>query len=460
MTDLVMLPQPEELEITPVRQSSTRGLSILDMSEAVYLRIDRLAELYALSSFNSSKNPKSKADYMLIMLKGLELSIKPMSAVDLISIINGKPVLDAKGMLALVKDSGLLEAIKIDSTDEYCRVTMTRKGEAPHTEEFSLADARKFKTMEYGKTISLSEKANWVSQPRTMLKWRAVTAGCRAVFPDIIGGLYTHEEMDTDAVVHEDGSMTISTPSPKQLPANTTPLTPWHEDKAKIAAIVNMAIEKGYGDDEASLLKLLGKQWADFETGKQAFLAIEAEHNILAEALQTPSIWSKNAEAILGDMLKFHFNRPFSDIFTLPETDFNHDLSVYSTANSAWGKLIPAAIKAGWAVTSSHITHVAGKGEKNQGARLEFDTAIGKISIFSRQSFVKMVGEPFGKKFGIATMEPGELVIDPVLIEWETNKAGHRAIVSAKPVTPINEHIEQAIANVINGLDNDDEPSF
>jgi hypothetical protein len=66
-------------------------------------------------------------------------------------------------------------------------------------------DAKRMKTTEYkdGKkeTISLADKYNWKQMPQIMMKWRAVAACARVVFPDVVLGLYTPDEMgaNTDA---------------------------------------------------------------------------------------------------------------------------------------------------------------------------------------------------------------------------------------------------------------------
>ena len=190
-----------QLQLTDVPVNSG-PLTILTMSSEQVQRIKLLAEMYAASTFNRSDSPLGQGDYFLIMLKGIELGISPTSSVDLMSIIQGKPVLDAKGILALVKGKGLLADIEMggDGTSYYC--TMKRKGESSaHKEVFTIEDAAR---------LGLATKSNYKKQPKTMLKWRAVTACARVVFPDIIGGLYTHEEIDpNNTIVLEDGSMVI-----------------------------------------------------------------------------------------------------------------------------------------------------------------------------------------------------------------------------------------------------------
>lgn len=213
--------------------------SIVTMTDETVKRVKLLAQMLETSSFNNSRNPMKQGDYFLIMLKGLAVGLDPIIAVDFISVIQGKPVIDGKGLLALIlnaKKRGEVEDIIIDSQEEYCTVTIKRKGMTAHSETFTLADARRMKTTSWEngqkQTIPLIEKDNWKQQPRTMLKWRAVAACARAHCADIIGGLYSKEEItDGDIEVLEDGTMNLLAPQPKQsaptnitrLPANNRP---------------------------------------------------------------------------------------------------------------------------------------------------------------------------------------------------------------------------------------------
>ena len=209
---------------TSIATRKTR--TFFDLTPDEFDRLEKMAEMFAASTFNRNHKGESSlttGDYFLIMLKGMELGISPMAAIDMIDVINGKPVLSAKGMLALVQSSGELVDIQIEGDDTYCSVALIRRGQSAHTEIFSMEDARKFQTREYGKVIPLSEKHNWKSQPRTMLKWRAVANAVRAVFPDRIGGMYTHEELDDgNVLVQPDGSMQIISPQQPILPASSS----------------------------------------------------------------------------------------------------------------------------------------------------------------------------------------------------------------------------------------------
>jgi hypothetical protein len=275
--------------------------TIFDLNELELSRLKLMAQMYAASSFNNSKYPQKEGDFFLIMLKGIELGIMPMAAVDSINIIAGKPVLDAKGMLGLVKSSGLLEDIEIDSNAGRCIVTIKRIGNSEQIVGFSMEDAKTYKTMEWvdGKKIeiSLSEKSNWKSQPEVMLTWRCVMKALRLVFPDIVLGMLTPEEMDTDnTIVHADGSMEYTPPvvqkalpakteiskseQPAESAASSTPKA-WHEDVEALKKVLADCREKGWieGDTlnkaKSSFASLVGSEITSFETIEAASKAAE-----------------------------------------------------------------------------------------------------------------------------------------------------------------------------------------
>jgi hypothetical protein len=303
---IVLMPQPQAPVASNYRTTGhLKRRTILDLTPHEFERLQFMAKVYAASTFNS-KTAQSEGDFFLIMMKGLELGISPMAAVDTINIISGKPVLDAKGMLALVKSSGLLEDIQIDSTSERCIVTIKRVGNTEQMVSFTMEDAKRFKTYEKGGWIPLADKSNWKSQPTVMLKWRAVTSAMREVFPDVISGLYTPEELDSDTMVNDDGSMEIiSTPvietsTNKTISATNPPVSPrakkleetvaWHQESDKLRSALGHCQAKGWiegatmAEQLASFASLVGQEIVSFETGKASIDAAEAAATKAANA--------------------------------------------------------------------------------------------------------------------------------------------------------------------------------
>src|SRR5579864_4161072 len=147
---------------------------------------------------------------LAILIKGYELGLPPMEALVGIGVIEGKPAVSPQLMIALINRSGQLKDLVIEGDDKRCAVTMTRRGRKPHTETFTIDDARRMKSKDGdGNVISLADKYNWRQMPAVMLRWRAVSACARIVFPDVISGLYTADEMGADVTVDDEGAMQI-----------------------------------------------------------------------------------------------------------------------------------------------------------------------------------------------------------------------------------------------------------
>lgn len=143
---------------------------------------------------------KTEQQAIAIIMMGRELNLPPWQAINGINVIKGKPTVSPQLMVALVNRSGALENMVVDSQEEYCTVTMKRVGRTEHSETFTLKDAQK---------LNLTGKHNWRAQPKTMLKWRAIAACARVVFPDVICGIYTTEEINPDVLVDDHGNVEV-----------------------------------------------------------------------------------------------------------------------------------------------------------------------------------------------------------------------------------------------------------
>lgn len=175
-----------------------------------FSELREIASLVSASRWNGTS--ANTDNVLLIFLKGQALGLHPMTALDFIQIIQGKAVLSPQGMLALINRSGFMTAIQVDSTETACTVHMQR-GQTIHTETF---------TLEHAKGMGLVGKDNWKKQPAVMLKWRAISACCRVLFPDVIQGFYTIEEISPDTQVDEEGALLITQPSTPKLQAPVT----------------------------------------------------------------------------------------------------------------------------------------------------------------------------------------------------------------------------------------------
>lgn len=130
------------------------------------------------------------SDIMVILLAGREIGVPPVMALSKIHVIDGRPSMSAELMLALVLRSG--HELVIAHTDHLsCTVEARRRGAQKSSSfQFSMSDAE---------TAGLAGKQVWKAHPAAMLRARAISAACRAVFPDVLMGIsYVPEEVGAD----------------------------------------------------------------------------------------------------------------------------------------------------------------------------------------------------------------------------------------------------------------------
>lgn len=121
------------------------------------------------------------------MLKGHELGVPPMHSLTSIHVIDGRPGLAAELMRALVMQRGH-EIWFEDQTITKVTICGKRKG-SEHVTKVTW-------TNDDVKRAKLEGRQNHQRYPRAMLIARATSELCRTVFPDVIGGLYSIEEIE------------------------------------------------------------------------------------------------------------------------------------------------------------------------------------------------------------------------------------------------------------------------
>lgn len=179
-------------KLDEMRQRET-ALAIANPEIAQWQLMEKQAVVYLASRLLPEAVGSLEAA-LTIMAYGRAIGVEPLVALNQINIIKGKPTVSPQLMLALARKTGELADLQISDDGDTCTVTLTRKGQSPHTEKFSMTDA---------KAMNLDTKDNWKKQAAVMRKWRAIAAACRIVFPDIIAGFYTPEEMGTDAPIED-----------------------------------------------------------------------------------------------------------------------------------------------------------------------------------------------------------------------------------------------------------------
>lgn len=148
----------------------------------------KLSEVLAKSSLLPGALRGKPGDVMVTLITGHELGLSPMQAIRGMHVIEGKAVMSADLTVALILRSPACEFFRLTkSTDQVAEYTTKRKGSEPVTMTWTWEQAQKAK---------LTGKQNWQNHPAAMLRARCAAALARAVYPDLVLGVYDPDEAD------------------------------------------------------------------------------------------------------------------------------------------------------------------------------------------------------------------------------------------------------------------------
>lgn len=161
-----------------------QGVQLTNLEDAY-----RFAVAVSKSGF-APKGVDTPEAILIAVQFGAELGLTPMSALQSLAIVNGRPSIYGDAALALVRASGELESYQQSTSGEgetmKATVRVKRKNEAEIVSEFSVSDAKKASL--WGK------QGPWSQYPGRMLMWRARGFALRDAFGDVLRGLRTVEE--------------------------------------------------------------------------------------------------------------------------------------------------------------------------------------------------------------------------------------------------------------------------
>jgi len=147
----------------------------------------QLAKLLVASRLLPKSIATPEAAFVVIMA-GRELGLTAMQSIRSIHVVDGKPTMSADLMVALTKRSPACEFLRlVESTTERAAYETRRRGEPDTTTiGFTIDDASK---------AGLLGRGPWRQYPAAMLRARAAAAICRAVYPDLMLGVYETDEL-------------------------------------------------------------------------------------------------------------------------------------------------------------------------------------------------------------------------------------------------------------------------
>lgn len=157
------------------------GLQIQSLDD-----VERLARTAVASGLVAVRRAE---EAVVLLLTGRELGLSPMQSLRGIYVVSGRPVLSADLMVAVIRRSGLCRSWRVlVSTAAECTIETQREGESE--------SARKTWTADDARRAGLGGKGTWAQYPAQMLRHRVAADLAREVYPDVLLGLYTPDEVE------------------------------------------------------------------------------------------------------------------------------------------------------------------------------------------------------------------------------------------------------------------------
>lgn len=152
-----------------------------------------LASKLANTALVPAMYQKKPDDATAAILYGAELGLNPIQSLQQIFVVQGKPAIYARTMVALLKTRGyLIETI--ESTD----TSVTVRGTDPQT---GIVEESTW-TIDRAKKAGYTSNKKYDSDPQAMLYAKAATEVARKIAPDVLLGIaHSREELELDAPV-------------------------------------------------------------------------------------------------------------------------------------------------------------------------------------------------------------------------------------------------------------------
>ena len=178
--------------------SDAEAIAIAQPQAAAIIPNAQNLRLLATDMFNSKmfRGVETPAQAVAIIQMGAELGFGPVTALNIIKIIQGQMTVATRGLLALAQNKAGVSWQVVESTDKACRIRFSRPKWDDMEVAFTLEDAKAAGLLRAG--------GGWEKYPKDMLFARCASRGVRRIAPDAISGLYSTEEMQ-DAVPFNHG---------------------------------------------------------------------------------------------------------------------------------------------------------------------------------------------------------------------------------------------------------------
>lgn len=145
----------------------------------------RIAEMAAKERLFGVRSPQ---EAFIRVLAGMSVGLNPIQAMGAIHVIEGRPTLSASMMVAVcMRETSICEKFHcVESTAEKATYVTKRRGQPEMTLTFTIEQAQK---------AGLTGRGPWKAHTEDMLRARAASKLARMVYPDLLAGMYTPDEV-------------------------------------------------------------------------------------------------------------------------------------------------------------------------------------------------------------------------------------------------------------------------
>ena len=247
MTDRAIQKRPDS---TPARAGEVRTLADF-VKLGQYLIQNKLVP-------ESIDTPEKAA---VIMLKGQELGMKPMSSLEHIYVVNGRAGIDTAILEKLYTQAGHKYRIT-EHTKDLVRGTLTLKGGEPQEHTLTMAEVVGYGWDANAKGVI---KWSWKAMPKLMLGYRWLTTGIRKFAKGVELDVLTGDELEDEVpeaargkvvngivreILTEEGSIAEVSPKPQEEQAESEH---WALDKSNQTTLVAKMLQCTLTDKEVLL---------------------------------------------------------------------------------------------------------------------------------------------------------------------------------------------------------------
>jgi len=175
------------------------------------------------------------ADVLITLITGHELGLSPMQSVRGLHVVKGRAVMSADLAVGLVKRNSACRHFRLVASDDKAATYETlREGEPEPTRmTFTIDQARQAGLV----------ADNWKRFPSAMLRARCSLALARAVYPDVLQGVFDPDEVGAGPAVAAPPTVEPRTVAPPQ-PKTQAPPAPRTVDAEVVPAPAAEAREK------------------------------------------------------------------------------------------------------------------------------------------------------------------------------------------------------------------------